>query len=178
MNVISSSSSSSGLQTIPLCDCEEEFDNTKREAKFAFRRVDLTSWNSSSMSGSGDRETKIDPVNLQHWALVVHFERGKKTFVFEAWKDPENSLLQASRAVAPDDTLFKNAILLGSFDTSPHHLLSEAKKVKGIGETYSLGLLGISNNCQTFVIQFLKDISPALYRTLRQKVPAAMVCEI
>jgi hypothetical protein len=108
INVISNTSTSPALKPTPLCDCEEEFDCTKREAKLAFRRVDLKSWNLSSMSGSGDRETNIDPVNLQHWALVVHFEKGKKTFVFEAWKDPENSLLQAGRAVAPDDTLFKN----------------------------------------------------------------------
>ena len=131
------------------------------------------------MGASGDRETNIDPVNLQHWALVVRFERGDKTFIFEGWNVENTSLLQAGRTVVTDDTaLFSNAILLGSFDTSTQHLLSEAKKVRGIGQVYSLGLLGISNNCQTFVIRFLREISPALYRTLEKEVPTAIMSAI
>ena len=173
-----SSSSSSSYKSTPLCDCEEEFDMTTREAKFYFRSIDLTSWNLSSLSGSGDRVTNNDPVSLQHWALVVHFERGNKTFIFEAWEDKETSLLQAGRAVVTENSFFKNSTYLGCANTSPYQLLNEAKGVKGIGEAYSLGLFGFSNNCQTFVIRFIAKISRDLYLILPLKVPAAIFSNI
>ena len=151
---------------------------TTREAKFYFRSIDLTSWNSSSMSGAGDGVTSRDPVSLQHWELVVHFERGNKTFIFEAWKNEKTSLLQAGRAVVTDDHFFKKSIYLGCANTSPYQLLIEAKEVKGIGEAYSLGLFGFSNNCQTFVIRFISKISRDLYLILPLKVPAAIFSNI
>ena len=162
----------------------EEFDNTIREAEFAFHSVDLKSWNSSSSNRNSGRSTQIDPVEIRHLALVIHFKRGPgkppvpMTIVFEAWKDKDTGLLQAGIGKASDEDIFKKGVYLGSINTSPRQLFNWAKEVKGIGQEYSLGLLGQSNNCQTFVLRFLAKISDDLSETLKKKVPGAEISEI
>lgn len=66
-------------------------------------------------------ETRNDPYNIQHWALVVHFPRGNKTYLFEAWKDDEKGILIGGRGEAEDDAIFKGAEYFGSIETSPAH---------------------------------------------------------
>lgn len=158
-----------------MSDCEEEFDSFIREAKFAFRSTDLGSWGSSCPIISKGSETDIDPVSIQHWALVVYFARGNKTFVFEAWKG-DDSCLQAGRGIVQFEDLFKSSHFLGSLQTSPLELLNKAKSVDSIGKPYSLGLLNNSeNNCQTWLKQFLKEIDESLLNSLCQKINFALL---
>jgi hypothetical protein len=136
---------------VKLEDCEEECDCTKREAKFAFRSSDSLPGNS--------------PTSVQHWTLVIHFPRGKKTYLFQA-----NCLLQASRAEIPfkDIQVFEKATYFG--ETSPNELLTKAKKVK----TGNYNVL--FNNWQTWIKEFLRLISPKLMTWLKEKVAATGSC--
>ncbi len=149
------------VPVVPLQECEEEFDTTKREAKFAIRFTDLGSWTSSSAGGNN---TDTDPKLMQHWASVVHFSRGKKTYLFEAGKD-ENGLLLAYRAEGVAYQLFENATYFATIETSPHELLMKAKQVP----TGHYDVL--VNNCQTWLKYFLRLVSSKLIESLHDKVP-------
>ena len=72
----------------PLDKCQEEFDNTVREARFGWLTCDLKSAKYSTTC----TETDHDPIDLQHWAMVVHFPRGMKTFLFEAVQNQDGKL--------------------------------------------------------------------------------------
>jgi hypothetical protein len=144
---------------VKLQECEEECDEKIREAKFAFRTTDLGSWNSSSPSRQGEC-TDRDPWTIQHWALVVHFPRGNKTYLFEAWKDEKTGLLQAGRAEGVDYEVFEKATYFGSIETCPRELLEKAQQVS-TGEYRA-----ISNNCQTWLKEFVGLISPKLLEAL------------
>jgi hypothetical protein len=155
------------VNVVKLQECEEEFDEKRREAKFAFRSTDLGSWNSSSFSRGGintDRHSK----DIQHWALVVHFPRGKKTYLFEAGND-ENGLLQAGRAEGVNYKVFEEAKYFGTTETSPSELLAKAKQVSTTKnyQTYN----AFYNNCQTWLKEFLDLISPELLVELYKKIP-------
>jgi hypothetical protein len=149
------------VNVVKLEEREEEFDQTIREAKFAFRSTDLGSWKSYS-----ERETKTtcDPKIIQHWALVVHFPRGKNTYVFEAGRE-ENGLLLAYRAEGVDYEIFAYATYFATIETSPHELLMKAKQVP----TGNYDVL--VNNCQTWLEDFLGRVSPELLIALHDKVP-------
>lgn len=133
---------------------EEECDCTKREAEFSF----LTS---DSLPGSSP-----DPNSIQHWMLIVHFPRGKKTYLFQARE--ENGLLQAGRAEIPFKDLhaFKKTTYFGTVETSPNELLMKAKRVK----TGNYNVL--FNNWQTWLKKFLHLVSPKLTIWLKDKVIA------
>ena len=76
-------------------------DNIKRRALFALLITDLktSSLSSNFNSGiSGGRDTSIDPVDFQHWALLVHMEQGKLYLLYEASKDEATGKLRAYRA--------------------------------------------------------------------------------
>ena len=152
-------------------DCPEECDEMIREANFALRTTDLGSWTSfisSGSSGAADGSTTNTTVfkRLQHWSLVVHFPRGDKTYLFEAGKDEDTGLLEASRTKNVDTQVFDNAMYLyfGTLDTSPLELLEKAKKVSSNGTPYDL----TTNNCQTWLEEFLKLISPDLYQSFQE----------
>jgi hypothetical protein len=137
-------------KVVKLNDCEKEFDREPREAKFAIRATDLSSWASSSAGANTDS----DPKTIQHWALIVHFPRGKKTYLFEAWDD--DGQLQPGRAqiAFKDIKIFEKADYIGTAVTSPRQLLAIAKQVK-TGKYSALG----SNNCQTWLVEYLKRIN-------------------
>nr|CAH0107122.1 unnamed protein product [Daphnia galeata] len=152
-------------------NCPEECDEKIREAEFAFRSTDLGSWTSfisSGSSGAGDGSTTNTTVfkRLQHWSLVVHFPRGDKTYLFEAGQDKNTGLLQASRTENVDKKVFENALYMycGTLDTCPRELLELAKKVKSNGTPYDL----TTNNCQTWLEEFLKLISPKLFKSFEE----------
>ena len=136
-------------------DCPEEFDQTKREAMFAFRTTDL---------GSNDQSSAVIK-ELKHWSLVVHFPRGKKTYLFEAGQDKNTGLLQATRTENVDTNVFDNAMYMhcGPLDTCPRELLDKAKKVSSNGTPYNL----TTNNCQTWLKEFLQLISPKLFKSFQ-----------
>ncbi len=141
----------------------EEFDNTIREARFAFRSTDLPSWIPSSVPAQVNTDT--NPKIIQHWALVIHFPRGKFTYVFEAWKD-KDGFLQAGRTDGLDYKVFEEATYFGSLETSPYQLVEKAKVVpKG------LSYHAIRNNCQTWLMCFLTSISTELLDSLHSTVP-------
>jgi hypothetical protein len=148
---------------VKLGECEEEFDMTKREAKFAFRSTDLGSWDSTTPQG-GSNNSSSDPTTIQHWAMVVHFPRGKRTYVFQAWG--EEGLLQSGRAEYVNKEVFEKATYFGTTETSPCELMAKAKQVT-TGEYRILG-----NNCQTWVKDFLRLVSPELLTSLYVKIPA------
>jgi hypothetical protein len=152
-----------------LEDCEEECDKETREAKFAFRSTDLGSWASSSPTGGSN--TNSDPMEIQHWALVVHFPRGKKTYLFEAWLDENNGTLQPGRAeiLYKDFQVFESATYFGTTMTSPCELLEKAKQVE-TGEYNT-----IINNCQTWMKKFVHLIDQKLLTLLYEKVPATQL---
>jgi hypothetical protein len=152
---------------VKLQECEEECDEKIREAKFAFRSTDLGSWNSSSFYRGGIN-TDRHPKTLQHWALVVHFPRGKKTYLFEAGKD-ENGLLQAGRAEGVDYEIFEKAKYFGTIETCPSELLTKAKQVSTT-KLFSCYYV-FRNNCQTWLREFLHLISPELLVELYKKIP-------
>jgi hypothetical protein len=156
------------VEKVKLEKCPEEFDMTKREAQFAFRSTDLRSWNSSSVGGinnsSSDRDS--NPKSMQHWAVVVHFPRGNKTIIFEAWE--ENGLLQPGRAEGVDYKVFADATYFATNETCPFDLLEKAKQVPT--GNYSV----VSNNCQTWLKAFLEIISLDLLQALYDKVPGTL----
>ena len=152
-------------------NCPEECDEMIREAEFAFRSTDLGSWTSfisSGSSGAADGSTTNTTVfkRLQHWSLVVHFPRGDKTYLFEADKDEVTGRLEASRTDNVDIKVFEKAMYMyfGDFQTSPRQLLELAKKVSSNGTPYDL----TTNNCQTWLEEFLKLISPDLYQSFQE----------
>lgn len=119
-------------------------------------------------------ETRNDPYNIQHWALVAHFPRGNKTYLFEAWKGDKKGILIRGRGEAEDDAIFKDAEYFGSLQTSPAHLLQCAKNVNGLGRRYSVISLVLNdavNNCQTFFWNFFKGISSELFLKFRKQYP-------
>jgi hypothetical protein len=133
---------------VPLSQCEEEFDMTIREAKLALRFTDISSEGVSKTS-----KTDSIPKIFQHWALVVHFPRGKKTYLFEAWKNESNGLLQPTRAEGVDYQVFTNATYFATTETSPKELLRKAIQVPT--GNYSI----LFNNCQTWLKEFVRLIS-------------------
>jgi hypothetical protein len=157
------------VDVVKLQECKEEFDNTPRETKFAFRSTDLCSWAASSPCTGGEN-TNRDPTPIQHWALVVHFPRGEKTYLFEAGKD-ENGLLQAVRAEIPfkDFQVFEKATYFGTIETCPCELLEKAKQVSTTKRFPFYNIL--NNNCQTWLEDFLLLISPDLLNLLHGKEP-------
>ena len=117
-------------------------------------------------SGSSAGKTTNSTIlkRLQHWSLVVHFPRGDKTYLFEAGKYEGTGLLEASRTENVDKKVFDNALYIGNFQTSPRQLLEFAKKVSSNGTPYDL----TTNNCQTWLEEFLKLISPDLYQSFQE----------
>ncbi len=136
-----------------------------REAKFAFRSCDLKGWIKSSSRQKEEVETNLDPVNIQHWVIVVHFPgRNNKTYIFEAGDHEEK--LEATRSVEIDETIFYECKYIGSHVTSPKKLVDIAKELRCLGKTYRIGIwMGMENNCQTFVKEFLQKIILTYYGT-------------
>jgi hypothetical protein len=135
-----------------------------------FDSIDLGSWAaSSSFSPAGEKNTDTDPKNIQHWALVVHFPRGKKMYIFEAGKG-ENGLLQASRAYGVDYEIFEKAKYFSTIETCPSELLTKAKQVSTTKQSPCYNVF--KNNCQTWLREFLDLISPNLLQALYKKIPA------
>lgn len=130
------------------------------------RTTDLGSFNSSS--GQQNEPTNNHPKTIQHWAIVVHFPRGNKTFVFEAWEDENNKLVAGRADENVDVDVFKNAEYFGTHKTSPKDLLDIARKNKNNGRKYSI-LLGVE--CQLWAKSFIRDVSTDLYGRLRGKLP-------
>ena len=154
-------------------DCPEECDEMIREANFALRTTNLGSWTSAiisdrSAAGNDGSNTTNSSIfkRFQHWSLVVHFPRGDKTYLFEAGQVNVTGLLEASRTENVDTQVFDNAMYLyfGTSDTSPLELLEKAKKVSSNGTPYDL----TTNNCQTWLEEFLKLISPDLYQSFQE----------
>jgi hypothetical protein len=166
-NDSSSCAPSVNAHLVKLQECEEECDEKIREAKFAFRSTDLGSW-AAFPSSAGEENTDTDPKNIQHWALVVHFPRGKKTYLFEAGKG-ENGLLQASRAEGVDYEIFEKAKYFGTIETCPSELLTKAKQVSTTKQSPCYNVF--KNNCQTWLREFLDLISPNLLQALHKKIP-------
>jgi hypothetical protein len=143
---------------VKLQEIEDEFDKTPREAKFAIRSTVLGSWDSSIITSTDSKHKMI-----QHWALVVHFPRGKKTYFFKARAD--NGLLLAYRAEGVAYQVFEKATYIGTAETCPSELLEKAKQVP-TGE-YDVLL----NNRQTWLKDFLLLISPESLIALHGRVP-------
>ncbi len=129
-----------------LEECEDN-DNMKREAKFAFRPPDLSKWNYSP-----------------HWTVVVHFPRGNRTYLYQAWG--EEGLFQPGRAENVNKEVFEKATYFGTTETCPSELLEKAKKVST--EEYKK----YAYNSQTWTREFLKLTSPQLLTSLNDKIPA------
>jgi hypothetical protein len=130
----------------------QKYSTETRKAKFAIRATDLGSWASSFRTG--EEPTNSDPKTIQHWALVVYFQRGEIIYLFEAWKD-ENGKLEAGRTqIAIEDiVIFNEADYIGTAVTSPRQLLEIAKQVT-TGE-YS----ALYNNYQTWLTEYLNRLS-------------------
>nr|CAH0107116.1 unnamed protein product [Daphnia galeata] len=156
------------VQPVNVQDCPEECDETTREAKFALRTTDLSGWTNAMTSGSSAGRTTNSTIlkRFQHWSLVVHFPRGDKTYLFEAGRDKVTGFLQASRTENVDKKVFDNAkyMCFGPLDTSPRQLLEIAKKVSSNGTQYDL----TTNNCQTWLEEFLQLISPDLFNSFQE----------
>ncbi len=145
-------------------DCPEEFDATKREAKFAlFRSTETNSWENSFADGTF---ANSDPIRLQHWAVVIHFPEGEQTYLFEVAKDEKTGHLEAYRARYVDYEVFKKSKYFGTAVTSPLELLEKAKQIKSNGTPYNLA----NNNCQTWLEEFLNLVSPNLYQSLKKMI--------
>jgi hypothetical protein len=84
--------------------------------------------------------------------------------VFQAWG--EEGLLQSGRAEYVNKEVFEKATYFGTTETSPCELMAKAKQVT-TGEYRILG-----NNCQTWVKDFLRLVSPELLTSLYVKIPA------
>ena len=116
-------------------DCPEEIDETLRQAKFAFRKTDLGSWENSarssspSSSSSGGTNTNSDPPPIQHWTVVIQLPRGNLTYLFEANADKETGRLEAFRARHVDYIVFEKAKYFGTAVTSSCELLEIANQV-------------------------------------------------
>jgi hypothetical protein len=142
------------IQPVNVQDCPEEFDQTKRYTRFAFRTTDI---------GSNDQSSAVIK-ELKHWSLVVHFPGGKKTYLFEAGReDGTAGLLQATRTENVNYFVFHKADCFGTLHTSPRELLEKAKQVKSNGTPYNL----TNNNCQTWLKEFVQLISPKLFKSFQ-----------
>ena len=87
---------------IPLEYCAEETDNIRRRALFALLTTDLKTSTLSSNFNSGicgGRDTSIDPVDFQHWALLVHLEQGNLYLLFKASKDEATGKLEPTELI-------------------------------------------------------------------------------
>ncbi len=164
------------IEPVDVRHCPEECDDTIREAKFAFRTSDLASWTSvitsdGSVAGRDDGSTATNSTvfkRLQHWSLVVHFPRGDKTYLFEAGQDKDTGLLQATRTENVDFEVFNNAnnyTSFGTLETSPRQLLDKAKQLYSY---YQMPYNLTTNNCQTWLEEFLKLISPHLFNSFQE----------
>ena len=145
---------STSYNGIPLEYCAEETDNIKRRALFALLTTDLKTSSLSSNFNSGicgGRDTSIDPVDFQHWALLVHLEQGNLYLLYEASKDEATGKLRAYRADVSRE-LFETARKTGYGETSPQELLGKAKCLRS--NEYQL----LTNNCQTWLKEFLHQI--------------------
>jgi hypothetical protein len=142
------------------------YDNTRREAHFAFRTTDLSSWKQlakASSSSTGESNTDSDPKPIQHWAVVIHFPGGDETYLYEAWKDENTGRLQPGRVRNLKKEIFDKAEFIGTAMTSPFELLEKAKQVP-TGEKYSV----LQNNCQTWLTKYLKIISLELFELFEE----------
>ena len=140
-----------------LQECPEIFDMTPREAKFAIRATDLSSWPSSSQSGQGSIDS--DSKTIQHWALVVYFPRGEIINLFEAVNDDGKVQPCRAQIAFEDIEIFNKADYIGEVVTSPCQLLEIAKQVKiGRRDTGEYSALG-SDNCQTWLVEYLNRIN-------------------
>ena len=148
------------VPVVKVQQCDEEFDETSREAKFAFRKTDLKSWKNSS----GGTNTNSDSAPIQHWAVVIHFPRGNSTYVFEAYEDEKTGKLEGYRARHVHYEVFEKAKEFGTADTSPRELLEIAKQVQSNGTEYN----PIDNNCQTWLKEFLRNISQNLCQSFER----------
>ena len=157
-NAVPNYTSYTAVNIVKLNECEEEFDQTKRDAQFAYQL--------RSIAADGDRtDPLLLPGVMEQWTLLIHFSRGKKTYLFGAWKD-ENGKLQAGRAENVDYQIFQSATHFGAdFITSPSDLLEKAKQVSSNGTTFD----ATSNNSQSWLHEFLTLISPELLSSLFEK---------
>jgi hypothetical protein len=176
-----------GVPEVPVAkvqDSPQEFDSTPREAKFAFRSTDLSSWKTLNASVSkfltadeNNQTDSSDPIPVQHWAVVIYFPEGDLTYVFEANQDENTGYLEAYRARHVDYKVFEKAEYFGTAVTCPRELWEKAKQVKSNGTKYN----PIDNNCQTWLKQFVKLISPELFKSLLETIkklelPALVGC--
>ncbi len=138
-----------------LDECEEEFDQTNREAHLGFHVTELY----KRSPAVGDDDAKSDSKEILHWALVAHFPVGSKTYLFEARE--ENGLLQARRAAISlkDLEVSEKVQFFRTIKTSPRDLLTKAKQVP-TGNYNAL-----FNNWQTWQTNFLDLVSPKLWMT-------------
>ena len=143
-----------------LQDCPKEFDKEQREAKFALRSTETSSWENAFADGT---IANSDPIRLQHWAVVIHFPEGEQTYLFQVAKDEKTGHLEAYRARHVDYEVFKKAKEFGTAVTCPRELLEKAKQVKSNGIEYNL----TNNNCQTWLKEFLQLISPKLFKSFQ-----------
>ena len=148
--------------------CHEEFDNTVREAHFGLLTCDLKSAkysprgnNCPVLNKKEGKETDHDPIDLQHWALVVHFPRGVKTFLFEAGQNQDRKLEPGRGEV--DIELYNRSIGIGTCLTSPRQLLEIACSLPFNCTEYSV----LDNNCQVWAQHFIKRVSPTLAQQLK-----------
>jgi hypothetical protein len=156
-NAVANHTSYTAVNIVKLNECEEEFDQTNRDAQFAYQL--------RSIAADGDRTDPLLPGVMESWMLVIHFSRGKKTYLFGAWKD-ENGKLQPGRAENVDYQIFQSATHFGStFITSPSDLLEKAKRVPSNGTTFNV----TSNDSQSWLHEFLTLISPDLLSSLFEK---------
>ena len=141
-----------------LQDCPKEFDKEQREAKFALRSTETSSWENAFADGT---IANSDPIRLQHWAVVIHFPEGEQTYLFQVAKDEKTGHLEAYRARHVDYEVFKKAKEFGTAVTCPLELFDKAKQVKSNGTKYN----PIDNNCQIWLKAFLTSVSPSLYQS-------------
>jgi hypothetical protein len=152
------------VKMIKLDECEEEFDQTEREAQFAFQLRESSPKLRSPSTVEDD--TELD--QIQHcWALIIHFPRGKKTYIFQAWKD-DAGLLQPGRAEGVKHKVFEKATHFGTAITSPSKVLEIAKTVPLNGTAYN----STSNNSKSWLHEFLTRLSPGLLSSLFEKEPS------
>jgi hypothetical protein len=152
--------STNSVKVTKLDECEEEFDQTKRDAQFALK---ITEPCKPSPSSTGEEDAGSDPTTIQHWALLVHFSRGNKTYLYQAWKDESSGLLQAGRAENVDHKVFQEATSFGAIETCPSELLAKAKQV-------STGEYNATNDDKSWLREFLAIISPELLNSLIEKL--------
>ncbi len=113
----------------------------------------------------------MDPTITQHWSLVVQFAHGnQKTYLFleavESVEEDTKGRLQVLCAENVDAEVFKKAKFFDTLMISPSELLEKAKQVSSNGTKYDR----FYNNCQTWVREFLVQISPKLLKSLVETI--------